>query len=172
MNLTFQFWSHRCKITAVSFRSKSELMPCLLFVFLRDYWKYFFYKVFWYFKEKLNVILAKTGEGGEGRERHAVQEEVTFRDVLEQYELALLTCKRLSKELSWTQACQERHMCAMWWKAPHSKCTCQCLGQILLQQHNTPATIKPSFHFWTSSCILVCLYFEVYAIWWSSKTKA
>jgi len=45
-------------------------------------------------------FLQKQGKGGEGGEQRAVQEEVTFSDVLEQYELGLLTCKRFSKQLS------------------------------------------------------------------------
>lgn len=52
------------------------------------------------FQGEIECHSCKNREKEEGGERHAVQEEVTFRDVLEQYELALLTCKRLSKQLS------------------------------------------------------------------------
>lgn len=64
-------------------------------------------------------FLQKQGKGGEGGERRAVQEEVTFSDVLEQYELGLLTCKRFSKQLSWKQCMpREAYVCHVMKSSP------------------------------------------------------
>lgn len=52
------------------------------------------------FQGEVECHSCRSREKEEGGERRAVQKEVTFSDVLEQYELGLLTCKRFSKQLS------------------------------------------------------------------------
>jgi len=83
--------------------SKSEPMPCLLCVFLSEITENTFCRKMSapIFQGEVECHSCRSREKEErGEERRAVQEEVTFSDVLEQYELGLLTCKRFSKQLS------------------------------------------------------------------------